>query len=227
MLLSICKNFVIIWPTTGLFNSNLRLCGDFVAVINYASHEVNCKIVFYGPGLSGKTSNLRYIHDKLDPKMRGKLISLDTSGERTLFFDFLPVELGKVHGLTMRLQIYTVPGQVYYNESRKLVLKGLDGLVFVADSQESRREANIFSIQNMYDNLEAIRVEWAKLPIIIQFNKRDVSNVQPISLMQRELNPTNYMAFESNALHGVGVIETLKAITKLAVKSVDGQLRKT
>lgn len=197
-----------------------------MALINYVSSEINCKIVYYGPGLSGKTTNLRYIHDKLSPNSRGKLISLDTAGERTLFFDFMPIELGKIRGLTTRLHVYTVPGQVYYNESRKLVLKGLDGGVFVADSQESRREANIFSLQNMLENMEYNKIDIKAIPFVLQYNKRDVADVLPKTLLERELNVFNSPAFEACAISGKGVFDTLKAISKLVVSDVDKQLRR-
>ncbi|OQY30235.1 MAG: gliding-motility protein MglA [Candidatus Cloacimonetes bacterium 4572_55] len=197
-----------------------------MAIINYVSSELNCKLVFYGPGLSGKTTNLQYIHNKLSPSTRGKLISLSTAGERTLFFDFLPINLGKIRGLMTRIHVYTVPGQVYYNESRKLVLRGLDGLVFIADSQESRWEANIFSYQNMIENLKSHRIDLEELPFVIQYNKRDVSNILPVSLLQKELNPTNQAAFEACALSGEGVFNTLKAASRQVIQSVSGQLRK-
>ncbi len=197
-----------------------------MAIINYVSSEINCKIVYYGPGLSGKTTNLRYIHSKLHPNTRGKLISLDTSGERTLFFDFLPIELGKIRGLMTRIHIYTVPGQVYYNESRKLVLKGLDGVVFVADSQDSRREANLFSLQNLMENLQYHRVNIDETPFVFQYNKRDTPDILPISLMEKELNTFNREGFESCAINGKGVFDTLKAISRQVVRNIDKQLRK-
>lgn len=176
--------------------------------------------------MSGKTTNLRYIHSKLNPNTRGKLISLDTAGERTLFFDFLPIDLGRIRGLLTRIHIYTVPGQVYYNESRKIVLRGLDGIVFVADSQESRREANLFSLQNLMDNLQYHRINIDEVPMVMQYNKRDVPDVLPISLMQRELNPFNRESFESVAITGEGVFDTLKAISRQVIRSIDKQLRK-
>jgi hypothetical protein len=158
-------------------------------MINYASREINCKIVYYGPGLGGKTTNLEHVHAKVNPAARGKLISLATETERTLFFDFLPVDLGTVRGFKTRFHLYTVPGQVYYNASRKLILKGVDGVVFVADSQLERMEANIESMQNLYDNMAEYGYDLTKIPFVVQYNKRDLPNAAPLRDLQASLNP--------------------------------------
>jgi signal recognition particle receptor subunit beta len=160
-----------------------------MSMINYASREINCKIVYYGPGLGGKTSNLEFIYGKVKPDTRGKLISLATETERTLFFDFLPVDLGTIRGFKTRFHLYTVPGQVYYNASRKLILKGVDGIVFVADSQIERMEANQESMQNLYDNMSEYGYDLTKMPFVIQYNKRDLPNAAPVSALQDALNP--------------------------------------
>ena len=158
-------------------------------MINYASREINCKIVYYGPGLGGKTTNLEHVYGKVSPDTRGKLISLATETERTLFFDFLPVDLGTIRGFKTRFHLYTVPGQVYYNASRKLILKGVDGIVFVADSQMERMEANIEAMQNLYDNMAEYGYDLTKLPFVLQYNKRDLPNAAPIRELQAALNP--------------------------------------
>jgi signal recognition particle receptor subunit beta len=160
-----------------------------MSMINYASREINCKLVYYGPGLGGKTTNLEHVYGKVNPTARGKLISLATETERTLFFDFLPVDLGTVRGFKTRFHLYTVPGQVYYNASRKLILKGVDGVVFVADSQLERMEANIESMQNLYDNMAEYGYDLTKIPFVIQYNKRDLPNASPLKDLQAALNP--------------------------------------
>ncbi|MBV6520277.1 MAG: Mutual gliding-motility protein MglA [Gemmatimonadaceae bacterium] len=160
-----------------------------MSMINYASREINCKIVYYGPGLGGKTTNLEHIYRKVAPDTRGKLISLATETERTLFFDFLPVDLGTIRGFKTRFHLYTVPGQVYYNASRKLILKGVDGIVFVADSQVERMEANQESMQNLYDNMAEYGYDLTRMPFVLQYNKRDLPNAAPITDLQRSLNP--------------------------------------
>ncbi len=160
-----------------------------MSMINYASREINCKLVYYGPGLGGKTTNLEHVYGKVAPEKRGKMVSLATETERTLFFDFLPVDLGTIRGFKTRFHMYTVPGQVYYNASRKLILKGVDGLVFVADSQMDRMEANVESMQNLYDNMAEYGYDVAKIPFVIQYNKRDLPNAAPISELQQQLNP--------------------------------------
>ncbi len=160
-----------------------------MSMINYASREINCKLVYYGPGLGGKTTNLEFVYHKIAPASRGKMISLATETERTLFFDFLPVDLGAVRGFKVKFHLYTVPGQVYYNASRKLILKGVDGVVFVADSQIERMDANIESMQNLYENLAQHGYDLTKIPFAIQYNKRDLPNAAPISELQAALNP--------------------------------------
>ena len=157
--------------------------------INYSSREVCCKIVYYGPGLSGKTTNLLYVHSKVPSDTRGKMISLATEADRTLYFDFLPINIGTINGFAAKFQLYTVPGQVYYNASRKLILKGVDGVVFVADSQLERSEANIESMQNLYDNMAEYGYDLTKIPFVIQYNKRDLPNAAPIAQLQEQLNP--------------------------------------
>jgi signal recognition particle receptor subunit beta len=160
-----------------------------MSMINYASREINCKLVYYGPGLGGKTTNLEHVYAKVNPNARGKMISLATETERTLFFDFLPVDLGTIRGFKTRFHLYTVPGQVYYNASRKLILKGVDGIVFVADSQLERMEANIESMQNLYDNMAEYGYDLTKIPFVVQYNKRDLPNASPIKDLQAALNP--------------------------------------
>jgi mutual gliding-motility protein MglA len=160
-----------------------------MSLINYASREINCKLVYYGPGLGGKTTNLEYIYEKVAPSSKGKMISLATETERTLFFDFLPVDLGTIRGFKTRFHLYTVPGQVYYNASRKLILKGVDGVVFVADSQIERMEANVESMQNLYDNLLQHGYDLTKIPFVVQYNKRDLPNAAPVEELQENLNP--------------------------------------
>jgi len=160
-----------------------------MSMVNYASREINCKIVYYGPGLGGKTTNLEHVYGKVTPDTRGKLISLATETERTLFFDFLPVDLGSIRGFKTRFHLYTVPGQVYYNASRKLILKGVDGIVFVGDSQIERMEANQEAMQNLYDNMAEYGYDLTKMPFVIQYNKRDLPNAAPIKDLQAAMNP--------------------------------------
>ncbi|NMC74470.1 MAG: gliding-motility protein MglA [Geobacteraceae bacterium] len=186
-----------------------------MSFINYASREINCKIVYYGPGLCGKTTNLQFIYSKTAPEAKGKMISLATETERTLFFDFLPLALGEIKGFKTRFHLYTVPGQVFYDASRKLILKGVDGVVFVADSQEERMDANIESIENLQINLKEQGYELSKLPFVIQYNKRDLPYIVPVDEMRRELNLMNVTDFEACATTGEGVFETLKAVAKL------------
>ena len=223
-----------------------------MSMINYASREINCKLVYYGPGLGGKTTNLEHVYNKIAPTARGKMISLATETERTLFFDFLPVDLGTIRGFKVKFHLYTVPGQVYYNASRKLILKGVDGVVFVADSQIERMEANIEAMQNLYDNMSQHGYDLTQIPFVIQYNKRDLPNAAPITELQAALNPgwpvedpqkqrvtadpfrageflvteqdgqwverTPY--FEAVAMTGEGVFDTLKAVSKLVVKTL-------
>ena len=185
--------------------------------INYASREINCKIVYYGPGLCGKTTNLQYIYDSTAPAAKGKLISLATETDRTLFFDFMPLELGTVRGFKTRFHLYTVPGQVFYDASRKLILKGVDGVVFVADSQEMRMEANAESLQNLDRNLKEQGYDLRTVPYVVQFNKRDLPTALPMDEMYRQLNFKGEPTFEAVAMNGTGVFETLKAVAKLVL----------
>ncbi|GAC1516056.1 MAG: GTPase domain-containing protein [Gemmatimonadaceae bacterium] len=224
-----------------------------MSMINYASREINCKIVYYGPGLGGKTTNLEHVYGKVQPDTRGKLISLATETERTLFFDFLPVDLGTIRGFKTRFHLYTVPGQVYYNASRKLILKGVDGIVFVADSQIERMEANQEAMQNLYDNMAEYGYDLPRMPFVVQYNKRDLPNAAPVRELQSALNPgwevtdparqrlapdpyhsgenlTEQLStgewierapyFEAVAVSGDGVFDTLKAVSKLVLKSL-------
>lgn len=185
-----------------------------MSFINYSSREINCKIVYYGPGLCGKTTNLRWIYEKTNPDAKGKMIELATETERTLFFDFLPLSLGEIRGFKTRFHLYTVPGQVFYDASRRLILKSVDGVVFVADSQEARFEANIESIENLRSNLEEQGYDLDKLPYVIQYNKRDMPEVMSVEDLRRELNPAGVPDFEGIATKGDGVFETLKAVAK-------------
>jgi signal recognition particle receptor subunit beta len=182
--------------------------------INYASREINCKIVYYGPGLCGKTTNLQFIFDATAPQSKGKLISLATETDRTLFFDFMPLELGTVRGFKTRFHLYTVPGQVFYDASRKLILKGVDGVVFVADSQEERMDANIESLYNLEENLRTQGYDLHTLPYVLQLNKRDLPNVIPVTDLARELKRKDEPVLEAVASTGAGVFDTLKAVAK-------------
>jgi mutual gliding-motility protein MglA len=182
--------------------------------INYASREINCKIVYYGPGLGGKTTNLQYIYDSTAPQAKGKLISLATETDRTLFFDFMPLELGTVRGFKTRFHLYTVPGQVYYDASRKLILKGVDGVVFVADSQEERMDANIEALYNLEENLQTQGYDLLQVPYVLQLNKRDLPNVISVDELTGELQRKNEPVFEAVAAQGTGVFDTLKAVAK-------------
>jgi len=186
-----------------------------MSFINYASREINCKIVYYGPGLCGKTTNLQFVYQKTAPEAKGKMISLATETERTLFFDFLPLALGEIRGFKTRFHLYTVPGQVFYDASRKLILKGVDGVVFVADSQEERLDANIESMENLKDNLEEQGYQLENLPFVVQYNKRDLPNTTPVEELRDLLNPREVPDFEACATTGQGVFETLKAVAKL------------
>jgi small GTP-binding protein len=188
--------------------------------INYASREINCKIVYYGPGLCGKTTNLQYIYDKTNPGAKGKLISLATETDRTLFFDFLPLELGTVRGFKTRFHLYTVPGQVFYDASRKLILKGVDGVIFVADSQVERMDANVEAIENLQTNLKSQGYDLMNIPYVLQLNKRDLPNVETVDEMKRLLMKKNEPVFEAVAAKGPGVFETLKGVAKLVLSEL-------
>lgn len=185
--------------------------------INYSSREVCCKIVYYGPGLSGKTTNLQYVHAKVPGNTRGNLISLATEADRTLYFDFLPINIGTINGFAAKFQLYTVPGQVYYNATRKLVLRGVDGVVFVADSQPDKMDENIDSLANLEENLREYGYELKDMPFVIQYNKRDLPGVMSTAEMDAKLNPTGVPTFEGSATLGNGVFDTLKMIIKLVL----------
>jgi len=191
-----------------------------MSMINYASREINCKVVYYGTGLGGKTTNLEYVYSRVNPDSKGKMISLATETERTLFFDFLPIDLGEVRGFKTRFHLYTVPGQVYYNASRRLILKGVDGIIFVADSQSERAEANIEAMHNLYENLESYGYDLSQIPFVIQYNKRDLSNTIPADELRAQLNPAGVADYEAVAIEGKGVFETLKSVSKAVVKNL-------
>lgn len=188
-----------------------------MASINYAFKEIWCKTVFYGPGLSGKTTNLQYVHQKIPPRTRGDLISLATDQDRTLYFDFLPVDIGKIHGFSTKFQLYTVPGQVYYNATRKLVLRGVDGLVFVADSQKCKMDENIESLQNLAENLSEYGYNLDRIPLVFQYNKRDLPDISSVEELEKALNPKRLPHFDAVATIGIGVFDTLKCISKLVL----------
>jgi len=185
-----------------------------MSFINYSSREINCKIVYYGPGLCGKTTNLQHIYARTNPDLKGKMISLATETERTLFFDFLPIALGEIRGFKTRFHLYTVPGQVFYDASRKLILKGVDGVVFVADSQIERTEANLESMDNLRLNLTEQGMALERLPFVVQYNKRDLPNAAPVAELREFLNPGKVPDFEATAHTGAGVFETLKAVAR-------------
>ena len=189
--------------------------------INYAAREINCKIVYYGPGLCGKTTNIQFIYDKTGTAAKGKLISLATESERTLFFDFLPIELGTIRGFRTRFHLYTVPGQVFYDASRKLILKGVDGVVFVADSQEARMDANFESIRNLKENLREHGVVFDKVPYVLQINKRDLPTAVAMPEIEKALRIKNEPVFEAVASRGTGVFETLKAVVKTVLMDLN------
>lgn len=195
-----------------------------MALFNYATKEITIKIVYYGPGLSGKTTNLQYLHSAFDPSKRGKLLSLATEADRTLFFDFLPVELGKISDFSIRFQLYTVPGQVRYNATRRLVLKGADAVIFVADSQREMQAQNIESFANMRENLTANNIDPDDIPIVLQYNKRDLNNILSVDELNRDLNPGNSYDFkDAIAIDGAGVEETFQHITKLVIQNISSR----
>ena len=197
--------------------------------INFATREISCKVVFYGPGLSGKTTNLQIIHQKMPQDKRTDMVSLATEGDRTLYFDFLPLNLGDIKGFKTRFQLYTVPGQVYYNSTRKLVLRGADGVVFVADSQRSRQAENLESLENLRQNLSDYGMDLDEMPFVLQYNKRDMDDVLSIDEMNATLNPRKVPAFPATAHNGKGVVTTLKTIAMLVIEKFNvkqGFLRK-
>jgi mutual gliding-motility protein MglA len=185
--------------------------------INYAAREINCKLVYYGPGLGGKTTNIKYVYEKTNPTSKGKLISLATETDRTLFFDFLPLDLGEIRGFRTRFHLYTVPGQVFYDASRKLILKGVDGVVFVADSQAARMDANLESLKNLEINLKDQGYDLKNIPYVLQFNKRDLPTAMPFEDMKKRLHFRSEPLFEAVASKGTGVFETLKTIAKMVL----------
>jgi signal recognition particle receptor subunit beta len=191
-----------------------------VVFFNYTTMQMTAKIVYYGPGLCGKTTNLQAIHQKTAPGSRGEMVSLETETDRTLFFDLLPLDVGVIGGMKLRLQLYTVPGQVFYNATRKLVLKGVDGIVFVADSQAAARETNIESLGNLRENLAELNLTLDRIPVVFQYNKRDIRSILSVEELNATLNTGGAPHFEAAALHGVGVFETLKAISRLGIQSV-------
>lgn len=193
-----------------------------MALVNYGTKEITFKLVYYGTGLGGKTTNLKVIHSQLSPQTRGELVSLATETERTLFFDFMPLDLGDINGFKARISMYTVPGQEEYNKSRKLILRDVDGIVFVADSSNLRSDENQKSLQNMMDNLKEYRLTLDDIPWVLQYNKRDISNMMTVERMESELNMSKVPAFEAVALEGKGVFATLKAITKLMLNRAKG-----
>ena len=188
-----------------------------MSFINYLKREISCKLVYYGPGMCGKTTNLQHIYNKTAPDAKGKMISLATEQERTLFFDFLPISLGEIRGFRIRFHLYTVPGQVFYDASRKLILKGVDGVIFVADSQLDRMEANLESMDNLRDNLKEQGYSLDRIPFVIQYNKQDLQTAVSVEELRRELNPNGVPDFAAVAATGEGVFETFKAITKLVL----------
>ena len=185
-----------------------------MSFINYMAREINCKIVYYGPGLCGKTTNLQYIYERTNPEHKGKMISLATEADRTLFFDFLPLDLGSIRGFTTRFHLYTVPGQVFYDASRKLILRGVDGIVFVADSQQERMDANVEALENLMANLREHGYDFFKIPYVLQLNKRDLPNILPVAALARALRRKNEPVIEAIAFQGSGVFETLKEIAR-------------
>jgi hypothetical protein len=188
--------------------------------LNYTTLQMTAKIVYYGPGLCGKTTNLQWIHGRTAPRCRGEMVSLETETDRTLFFDLLPLDVGVIGGMKIRLQLYTVPGQVFYNATRRLVLKGADGVVFVADSQVPALGANEESLTNLRQNLEELGMDPAAVPVVFQYNKRDLRNILPVRKLEDALNEARLPSFEAAAIHGVGVFETLKGVTRVALDSV-------
>ncbi|MFB6263953.1 MAG: ATP/GTP-binding protein [Bradymonadaceae bacterium] len=194
-----------------------------MSFINYAQREIILKIVYYGPGLSGKTTNIKHIYQGTNPEARGKLVNLETEEERTLFFDFLPLSLPAIRDFETRLHLYSVPGQLFYSESRKLIVKGADGIIFIADSQRPRKEANIISMEDLHDNLDFYDYDIDKIPFCIQYNKRDLDNKMPVEELREDLNPEGkYPDFEACAIapDGPGVFETLKAVVKQILKEL-------
>jgi len=197
-----------------------------MSFVNYHTKEINCKIVYYGPGLGGKTTNIQHVYQRTQAGNKGQMVTLNTENERTLFFDFLPLDLGMIRGFKTRFHLYTVPGQVFYEASRKLILRGVDGIVFVADSQVERMEENIESFEGLKRNLEDQGYDFDKVPIVFQWNKRDLPNTISIVDLEKKLNKMDLPAFEATALKGEGVFETLKMISKLVLLNIKGGLER-
>lgn len=191
-----------------------------MALINVAAREIHCKIVYYGPGMCGKTTNLQYIHGQVPQATKGDLLSIATETERTLFFDFLPLDLGKVRGFQTRFHLYTVPGQVLYERTRVAVLNGADGVVFVADSQRSKLEENVNSLKELARNVQKQGKNFKEFPLILQYNKRDLPNALPVEVLDKYLNPFKWTRFEACAASGPGVFDTLKGISKLVISKL-------
>lgn len=197
-----------------------------MAFFNYSTMQMAAKIVYYGPGLCGKTTNLQYIYNKTSPKSRGEMVSLETETDRTLFFDLLPIEVGTISGFKTRFQLYTVPGQVFYGETRRMVLRGVDGVVFVADSQVPMKQANIESLQDLESNLAGMGMTLKDIPIVLQYNKRDLQNVIPVEELEKDLNWHSWPSFESSAINGKGVFDTLKGVSRLTLHVLKSKLVK-
>lgn len=197
-----------------------------MAFFNYATMQMAAKIVYYGPGLCGKTTNLQYIFNKTSPKSRGEMVSLETESDRTLFFDLLPLEVGVIAGFKTRFQLYTVPGQVFYGETRRMVLKGVDGVVFVADSQLPMREANLESLRDLEKNLRDMHVDLKSIPLVLQYNKRDLPNLIPVEDLEKDLNWYGAPSVEASAINGAGVFDTLKNISRITLHSLKAKLVK-
>lgn len=195
-----------------------------MSFVNYHLKEINCKIVYYGPGLGGKTTNIQHIYQKTSSQNKGQMITLNTENERTLFFDFLPLDLGEIRGFRTKFHLYTVPGQVFYEASRKLILRGVDGIIFVADSQVERMESNLESYQGLEKNLAEQGYDVTKIPIVMQWNKRDLPNITPVEDLERQLNKRKYPSFEATATNGEGVFETLKMVSKSVLLNIKGGL---
>jgi len=191
-----------------------------MASINYALKEISCKIVYYGPGMCGKTTNLQHVHQQTMPEKRGNMVSLATPGERTLFFDFLPLEAARLHGFRTKFQLYTVPGQVMYNSTRRLVLRAVDGVIFVCDSQWEKMRENVESFRNLVENLASYGYSLETTPYVVQYNKRDLPNIAPVEYMQYVINPRQVPSFDAIAIHGQGVFDTLSAICSLVLANL-------
>ncbi len=197
-----------------------------MSFINYTTKEINCKVIYFGPGLGGKTTNIQFIYEKTQQRERGKLVTLSTENERTLFFDFLPLSIGEVRGFKTRFHLYTIPGQTFYEVSRQFILKGVDGIVFVADSQTERMEANIESFESLEKSLERQGYDIHKLPLAFQYNKRDLPSAVTVQELEATLNPMHRPYFEAIANRGQGVMETLQAVSQLVIRELKGEVKR-